>query len=74
MILGVLGIFVLLFLRLQAPSITLPEALTLPSGTVPAAYAQTPTVITVVTQDNRILVYDPTSLEIVDEIEITFGK
>ena len=59
MIAGVLTIVILLVIRLQAPALpALPEAILLPDGTAPLAFTQGPGWFAVVTEGNRILIYD----------------
>ena len=59
MILGVISIVALLVIRLQpSTDIALPGEITLPDGTTPTAFTQGADWYAVVTQDNRILIYD----------------
>ena len=58
MIGGVITVVGLLVTRLQAPSVTVPEALVLPDGADPLAITQGADFWAVVTQDNRILIFD----------------
>ena len=69
MILGIGGIFILMFLRLSAPlvppsppeALTLPDTLTLPDGAAAIAFTRGPGWFAVVTDDDRILIYDAAS-------------
>ncbi|WP_224824405.1 DUF6476 family protein [Cognatishimia sp. MH4019] len=59
MILGVLAIIVLLVMRLQQPApLALPDQLTLPDGTTATAFTQTDDWIAIITDDNRIVIYE----------------
>ena len=62
MIAGVLVIIALLVMRLQQPApLALPRTLQLPDGTVATAFTQADDWIAIVTEDNRILIYDRAS-------------
>lgn len=59
MILGVLAIIFLLVMRLQQPApLALPDSLTLPGGTTATAFTQTDDWIAIITDDNRIVIYE----------------
>lgn len=58
MIGGVLIIIALLVIRLNDDAVSLPASVTLPNGTVPVAFTQTKDWYAVVTEDNRILIFD----------------
>lgn len=58
MIGGVLIIIALLVIRLNDDAISLPASVTLPNGTIPVAFTQTKDWYAVVTEDNRILIFD----------------
>ena len=58
MIGGVLIIIALLVIRLNDDAVSLPASVTLPNGTIPVAFTQTKDWYAVVTQDNRILIFD----------------
>ena len=70
MIFGILGNIVLLILRLQQPSIEIPESLDLPDGVAVQAYTQAPGFIAVVTDSNQILFFDPETGALRQTIEI----
>ncbi|MDF0603787.1 DUF6476 family protein [Psychromarinibacter sp. C21-152] len=52
----------------------LPEAIDLPDGATATAFTQGPDWYAVVTEDDRILVYDRTSAALVQTVEITAGR
>jgi hypothetical protein len=58
MIAGMVIIVVLMVLRFNAPTPVLPERIALPDGATPAAFTQGPDWYAVVTEDDRILIYD----------------
>lgn len=58
MIGGVLIIIALLVIRLNDDAVSLPASVTLPNGTIPVAFTQTKDWYAVVTEDNRILIFD----------------
>ncbi len=58
MIAGMVIVVVLMILRFNAPALVLPERITLPDGTEPAAFTQGADWYAVVTEDDRILIYD----------------
>jgi hypothetical protein len=58
MIVGLLVLIGLIVIRLQQPSVTLPEVITLPSGETASAYTQGRGWYAVVTQSNKIVIYD----------------
>jgi len=58
MIVGVVMIIALLVIRLNAdPAPALPASITLPDGSTPVAFTQTATWYSVVTADDKILIY-----------------
>ncbi len=58
MIAGVLVIIALLVIRLNEDGVSLPASVTLPDGSAPIAFTQTKDWYAVVTEDNRILIFD----------------
>jgi len=58
MIVGVVLISALLVIRLNQPALAIPEWITLPSGTVAVSYTQTQDWYAVVTDQNKILIFD----------------
>ena len=59
MILGVLAIIFLLVMRLQQPApLALPDRLQLPDGTTATAFTQTDNWIAIITEDDRIILYE----------------
>ncbi|WP_028955975.1 DUF6476 family protein [Sulfitobacter sp. 20_GPM-1509m] len=64
MITGMAAIFVLMAIRLNSPSTPpLPEHITLPDGTTPTAFAQTPQYIAITTP-TQVLIYSPDGTEL----------
>lgn len=68
MILGLLVLITLIVIRLQAPSIILPDQVSLPEGVTATAYTQGQGWFAVVTDDERILIYDGQSGALRQEI------
>jgi len=58
MIIGIVTITALLVIRLQSPIPLLPETMELPDGVAATAFTVTPDWYAVVTDDNRILIFD----------------
>ena len=58
MIVGVVLIAALLVIRLNQPILTIPDQITLPDGTVAVSYTQTQDWLAVVTDENKILIFD----------------
>ena len=58
MIVGVVLISARLVIRLNQPALAIPEWITLPSGTVAVSYTQTQDWYAVVTDQNKILIFD----------------
>lgn len=59
MIVGVVLIIALLVIRLNSDTtVTLPDTITLPDGSAPIAFTQTPSWYAVVTSSDTILIYD----------------
>ena len=58
MIVGVVLIAALLVIRLNQPALTIPDQITLPAGTVAVSYTQTNDWFAVVTDENKILIFD----------------
>ena len=74
MIVGLLTVVVLLVIRLRSPvpePLPFPAAITLPDGTVAEAITQTRNWFAVVTTDDRILVFDRESGELIQDVTIT---
>ena len=71
MILGLLTMIALFVMRLpgNAPP-PLPQMITLPDGTQPEAFTQTARWYAVVTRDDEILIFDRTSGDLRQRIEI----
>ncbi|MEM9707566.1 MAG: DUF6476 family protein [Pseudomonadota bacterium] len=71
MIVGVSTIVVLLALRLNRPAPPMfPESMALPEGAVPQAVTRGEDFLIVVTEDGRILVFDPSGAELRQEITL----
>ena len=58
MIVGVVLIAALLVIRLNQPALAIPDQITLPAGTVAISYTQTHDWFAVVTDQNKILIFD----------------
>ena len=58
MIVGVVLIAALLVIRLNQPVLAIPDQITLPTGTVAISYTQTHDWFAVVTDENKILIFD----------------
>jgi len=58
MIVGVVLIPALLVIRLNQPALAIPDRITLPSGIVAVSYTQTQDWYAVVTDQNKILIFD----------------
>ena len=58
MIVGVVLIAALLVIRLNQPVLAIPDQITLPAGTVAKSYTQTHDWFAVVTDENKILIFD----------------
>lgn len=58
MIVGVVLIAALLVIRLNHPALAIPDQITLPAGTVAVSYTQTQDWFAVVTDENKILIFD----------------
>lgn len=58
MIVGVVLIAALLVIRLNQPAHAIPDQITLPAGTVAVSYTQTQDWFAVVTDENKILIFD----------------
>ncbi|AXI45964.1 hypothetical protein C1J03_07975 [Sulfitobacter sp. SK012] len=71
MIGGVIVVIALLVTRLNASAPDLPNTLTLPDGATASAFTQGDTWYAVVTDDNRILIYDRLSGKLSQTVEIT---
>ena len=58
MIVGVVLIAALLVIRLNHPALAIPDQITLPAGTIAFSYTQTQDWFAVVTDENKILIFD----------------
>lgn len=58
MVVGVVLIAALLVIRLNQPALVIPDQITLPDGTVAVSYTQTQDWFAVVTDENKILIFD----------------
>ena len=58
MIVGVVLIAALLVIRLNQPTLAIPDQIILPAGTIAVSYTQTPNWFAVVTDENKILIFD----------------
>ena len=74
MIVGVLVVIALLVTRLRDTGPSLPAEITLPDGAHATAFTQGQGWYAVVTEDNRLLVFNRTSGALVQEVAITAPK
>ena len=74
MIVGVLVVIALLVTRLRDTGPSLPAEITLPDGARATAFTQGQGWYAVVTEDNRLLVFNRTSGALVQEVAITAHK
>jgi len=74
MIVGVLVVIALLVTRLRDTGPSLPAEITLPNGARATAFTQGQGWYAVVTEDNRLLVFNRTSGALVQEVAITAPK
>jgi hypothetical protein len=58
MIVGVVLIAALLVIRLNQPTLAIPDQIILPAGTIAVSYTQTQNWFAVVTDENKILIFD----------------
>ena len=58
MIVGVVLIAALLVIRLNQPTLAIPDQIILPAGTIAVSYTQTQDWFAVVTDENKILTFD----------------
>ena len=58
MIVGVVIIAALLVIRLNQPTLAIPDQIILPAGTVAISYTQTQDWFAVMTDENKILIFD----------------
>lgn len=60
MIGGIIALVTLIFIRFQgeAAPVALPDSITLPDGTRPVAFTQTPEWYAIVTDDYQIMIFD----------------
>lgn len=70
MVAGFIVLILVVVIRLQTPPPVLPEQLVLPSGARAAAFTQGRDWIAVVTEDDRILIYDRASGSLRQTLEI----
>lgn len=72
MICGVVLVIALLVIRLNGPApLPLPAHITLPENARPTAFTRGPDWIAVVSEDNRILIFDIESGALTQELQIT---
>jgi hypothetical protein len=72
MIVGLVVMITLVVIRLNspAPNLALPNDITLPDGTRAAAFTQAPNWYAVITDDDKILIFDRDSGDLTQEISI----
>ena len=73
MILGLLVIIALFVIKFSETRPALPDRITLPAGATAKAFTQGDTWFAVVTDDNRILIYNPSTGTLVQEMKIETG-
>lgn len=73
MIVGLVVMITLVVIRLNtsAPDLALPDYITLPDGTRATAFTQAPNWYAVVTDDDKILIFDRDSGELTQEIPVS---
>jgi hypothetical protein len=69
MIVGVVLIAALLVIRLNQPALAIPDQITLPAGTVVVSYTQSQDWFAVVTDENKILIFDFTG-QLIQEVNV----
>ena len=69
MIVGVVLIAALLVIRLNQPALSIPDQITLPAGTVAVSYTQTTDWFAVVTDENKILIFDING-QLIQEVDV----
>ncbi|MDQ2091981.1 DUF6476 family protein [Marimonas arenosa] len=74
MILGLLVIIALFVIKFSETRPDLPDRIVLPDGAKATAFTQSDTWFAVVTDDDRILIYNPTTGTLVQEIEVIAGE
>ena len=72
MIGGLLILIALIVIRIQqpAPTLAIPEQITLPDGATAQAFTTTSDWYAVVTTDNQILIYDRITAEVIQTIQV----
>ena len=74
MILGLLVIIALFVIKFSETRPPLPERIVLPAGAKAQAFTQSAKWFAVVTEDNRILIYNPATGTLLQEVEILSGE
>ena len=69
MIVGVVLIAALLVIRLNQPAHAIPDQITLPAGTVVVSYTQSQDWFAVVTDENKILIFDLNG-QLIQEVDV----
>lgn len=69
MIVGVVLIAALLVIRLNQPALANPDQITLPAGTVVVSYTQSQDWFAVVTDENKILIFDLNG-QLIQEVDV----
>jgi len=70
MIAGIVIIVGLIWSRYSGPALPMPEAITLPAGTTATAFTRGNGWYAVVTQDNRILIFDQSTGTLRQKIDV----
>ena len=69
MIVGVVLIAALLVIRLNQPALAIPDQITLPPRTTAISYTQTQDCFAVVTDENKILIFDLNG-QLIQEVDV----
>ena len=69
MIVGVVLIAALLVIRLNQPALAIPDQITMPPSTTAISYTQTQDWFAVVTDDNKILIFDLNG-QLIQEVDV----
>lgn len=73
MILGLVVLIAVIVIRFRDPAVDFPTSLTLPDGATATAYTQTKRWQAIVTEDDRILIYNRATGDLMQEITLEAG-
>ena len=68
-VVGVVLIAALLVIRLNQPTLAIPDQIILPAGTIAVSYTQTQNWFAVVTDENKILIFDLNG-QLIQEVDV----